>query len=140
MTTPRPQVFAMGVKPSWRVFLLLWGVRASRAFVRIDGDRLEARFGVTHLYTAVGNVAGWTITGPYRTWRAIGLRSNPPFRDWSFDTNPWHGVTLTFKRPVRFMRILRADTLTVTVTDADAFTAVLEARGIQGEDQRNRSS
>jgi hypothetical protein len=140
MTMTPPQVFPMGVKSSWRTVLLLWGVRASRAFVRLDGDRLDARFGVAHLATTVGNVAGWTITGPYRTWRAIGLRSNPPFRDWSFDTNPWQGVTLTFKRPVTFMRILRAGTLTVTVTDADAFASALVARGIQGEDQRRRSS
>jgi hypothetical protein len=137
---PAGAVFPMAVEPRWRPLLLLWGVTSSRAAVRVDGDRLEARYGLWTLRTTLDNVERWTITGPYRWWRAIGLRSNWPFRDFAFDTNARQGVDLTFRTRVRFSGILRARTLTVTVANPEGFAGFLAGRGIPGEDQRRRAA
>jgi hypothetical protein len=130
------QTFPMAIEPRWRFVLWLWGVTARRAFVRLDDNQFNARYGFFSLTTMVDNVEGWTITGPYRWWRAIGLRSNWPFREWAFDTNARAGVDLRFRRSVRFARIVRASVLTVTVADPDALAAALAARGVPGEDLR----
>jgi hypothetical protein len=126
----------MAVQPRWRWVLWIWGVTGGRAWVDLDGDRLHARFDWWHLRTATANIERWTITGPYRWWRAIGLRSSWPFRDYAFDTNVRAGVDLQFRQPVPFARILRARVLTVTVGDPERFAAALAERGIPGEDLR----
>src|SRR5437867_3453661 len=77
----------MAIDPRWRFVLWPFGVTPGRAFVRLDGDRLFARYGFWSLTTRIDNVEHWTITGPYRWWTAIGLRSSWPLREWAFDTN-----------------------------------------------------
>lgn len=131
-------VFPMAIERRWRLPLFLWGVTTGRAVVLLNGEDLEARFGFSTLRTRLNNVERWTITGPYRWWRAIGLRSNWPFRDYAFDSNSRQGIDLYFRERVRFGRILRAAKLTVTVADPEAFAAVLTDRGIPGEDLRRR--
>ncbi|MCC6830886.1 MAG: hypothetical protein IT200_06035 [Thermoleophilia bacterium] len=120
----------------WRPFLLAWGVRRGRAYLEVDGDRLVARFGFWSLQTDLANVASWEISGPWRWWRAIGLRSSWPFRDFSFDTTDRAGITFFFWAPVRFARIFRAHTLTATPGDLFNLGRLLEARGIRGKDVR----
>ena len=129
--------FPLAIDRRWRIVLWLWGVRPGRAYVRLAADgTLEARFGWWVARTTVANIAEWTITGPYRWLTGIGLRSSPPFRQFAFDTNVRAGVDLRFRGPVRFGRIFRADELTVTVADPDAFAAELQRRGIPGADRR----
>jgi hypothetical protein len=126
----------MAIEPAWRPILWLWGVTGRRAHVRIDGERLEARYGWWVARTRIDNIEGWTLTGPYRWWRAIGLRSSWPFRDYAFDTNARQGLCLRFRDPVPFGRLFRAATLTLTLADPDALAALLAGRGIAGEDRR----
>ena len=128
--------FEMPLPMPWRPFLLVWGVRRGRAYLELDGDRLVARFGFWSLQTDLGNVAAWEISGPWRWWRAIGLRSNWPFRDFSFDTTERAGITFTFREPVRFARVFRARSLTATPRDLFGLGRLLEARGIPGKDIR----
>ena len=135
---PSALKFPMAIDPRWRLVLRLWGVKPGRAYVRLNGDALEARFGWWLARTITDNVASWTLTGPYRWITAIGLRSSPPFRHFAFDTNTRAGVDLRFRRPVRFGRVFRAAVLTVTVADTDALAAALRQRGIPGEDRRRR--
>lgn len=128
--------YPLAIEPRWGALLRIWGVTPRRAFLRLDGDRLEARYGWWAIRTTLDNVEGWTLTGPYRWWRAIGLRSSWPFRDFAFDTNARQGICLRFRARVRFGGIFRVATLTVTVAEPDALAAVLTARGIPGEDRR----
>jgi hypothetical protein len=126
----------MAIDARWRPVLLIWGVTRRRAYVRLDGNRFEARYGFWSLRTTLDNVERWTITGPYRWWTAIGLRSSWPFTHYAFDTNARAGVDLHFRKRVRFARFLRAQTLTVTVADPVALAEVLRERGIPGQDLR----
>lgn len=129
--------FEMPLPMPWRpILLVFWGVRRGRAQLDLDGERLHAQYGWWGLTTTLDNVLGWEISGPWRWWTAIGLRSHPPFRDFSFDTTDTAGITLTFRDPVRFGRVFRAASLTVTVNELFALGRILEGRGIPGRDLR----
>ena len=135
----RPRRFALPLRWPSRLFLLAWGVRPGHAHVDVDADRVRAVFGFWALETPLANVTAWEISGPYRWWRAIGLRSSWPFRDYTFGTTTHGGVTLRFRGRVRFGRIYRAAELTVTVDDLEGLARALQERGITGRDVRTRS-
>jgi hypothetical protein len=132
--------FALPLRFPSRLFLLAWGVRRGHAHVDIDrgARRVRAVFGFWSVETDLANVERWEISGPYRWWTAIGLRSSPPFRDYTFGTSAHGGVTLTFREPVRFGRIFSAASLTVTVADLAGLAAALTEGGIPGQDVRSR--
>src|SRR3712207_415632 len=59
--------------PRYAFSLGLLGVRPSTAEVRVTDDgRLEVDFGPWRVRTALTNVTGAQVTGPYRAFRAIG--------------------------------------------------------------------
>jgi len=113
---------------------VLFGVRPDKAYVDI-GEDLEARFGFGHLRTPLSNVVSWRIEGPWLWITAIGIRRSIRHGDFTFGGTHRGGVRLDFREPVPAMRF-RVPALYVTVEDPEAFTAVLTARGIPGEDAR----
>ena len=135
----RPRRFVLPLRFPWRVVLLVWGVRRGHAQVDVGARRVRAVFGFWAIETDLTNVERWEISGPYRAWRAIGLRSSWPFRDYTFGTSAHGGVTLTFRDRIRFGRFYKAATLTVTVADLDGFAAALTEHGVLGTDIRERT-
>jgi hypothetical protein len=115
--------------------LLLFGVRPGAASVRIDGDRLVARFGFFGATTPLANIARWDITGPYRWWMAIGVRATIGKPELTFGGSAHGGVCLHLREPVRISRLGVRD-LYLTVDDLEGLGAALAARGIPGEDLR----
>ena len=115
--------------------LILFGVLPGRAFVRLDGDRLIARFGFVGAETAVSNIARWDITGPYRWWSAVGVRATAGKPELTFGGSAHGGVCLHVREPVRIARLGVRD-LYLTVDDLAGLGAALTARGIPGEDLR----
>lgn len=71
---PAQMEFPIRLQPGLRPILLLFGVRPGAATVRLDGERLTARFGFFRAEASLSNIVGWDITGPYRWWRAVGVR------------------------------------------------------------------
>jgi hypothetical protein len=137
----RPPVaieFPIRLEPALRPILFLFGVRRGRATVALDHDRLLARFGFFAAETPLANIAGWDITGPYRWWRAVGVRRTIGTHDLSFGGSAHGGVCLHFREAVRVGR-LRVTDLYLTVDDLAGLGAALTARGIAGQDLRPRA-
>ena len=126
------------IRLEWRFWpiLVLYGVRPGAAFVRLDGDRVVARFGFYRAETALANVERWDITGPYRWWRAVGVRITAGRPEVTFGGAAHGGVCLHLRAPIRVARFLRVRNFYVTVDDLKGFGRALAARGIPGEDRR----
>ncbi len=115
--------------------LIVFGVRPGAASVCLENARLIVRFGFFGAHTPLSNVARWDITGPYRWWRAAGVRATLGKPEITFGGSAQGGVRLRFREPVRIAR-MRIRDLYVTVEDLEGFGRALQARGIPGEDAR----
>ena len=135
----RPRRFPMPVAARWIPVLLLFGVRRATAYVDIGDGLLVARFGRIRVETPVANITGFRVTGPYRWWRAIGLRRSVGWgdKDVSFGTTARGGVCLGFREPLRIAVFPPTTNLTVTVGDIDGFVDALREHGIEGTDERS---
>ena len=129
--------FPIRLQPGLRPILLLFGVRPGNAVVRLDGDRLAVRFGFFRAEISLANIVGWDITGPYRWWRAVGVRRTLGTQDLSFGGSAHGGVCLHFREPILVGRF-RVTDLYVTVDDLAGLGGALTAHGVPGQDLRNR--
>ncbi len=123
----------------WRWLLRLMGVRPGRSQVIITSDnRLVATFGRMELETPLTNVREYSVTGPYRWWRAIGPRGSLADHGCTFGTSTRGGVCLSFSSWVErgWVRGGRVESLTVTVDDMEGLVRELQDRGIRGRDER----
>jgi hypothetical protein len=130
--------FPLRAATPWRWPLRLIGVRKGAAQVELGDDRLVARFGRLRVETAVANVCGYRVTGPYRWWRAIGPRGSVADHGFTFGTSTHGGICLCFREwvPTPYVRGGRMEALTVTVDDLAGLARALEERGIRGRDER----
>ena len=129
--------FPIRLQASLRPLLLLFGVRLDRATVRVDSERLVARFGFFGAETPVVNISRWDITGPYRWWRAVGVRRTLGTHDLSFGGSAHGGLCLHFREAIRVGRLSVTD-LYLTVDDLDGLGEALTSLGIDGRDLRTR--
>ena len=129
--------FPIRIQPGLRPILLLFGVRPGNATVRLYGDHLVARFGFAHAETTLANITRWDITGPYRWWRAVGIRRTFGTHDLSFGGSAHGGLCLHFHEPVRVGPLSVTD-LYLTVDDLKGLGWALMAQGIAGQDLRTR--
>jgi hypothetical protein len=111
---------------------LAFGVTPSNAYVDVDDERLQIRFGPWVVTTPMTNVVGAERTGPYKWWKVVG----PPhlsLRDSgiTFATTASEGVCLRFAVPVRALPVgpLRHRAATVTVDDPDDLVRLVEQIG-----------
>jgi hypothetical protein len=115
--------------------LVLFGVLPGRAFVALGADRLFARFGFFKADVALRNVERWTISGPYRWWRAAGVRATLGHAELTFGGSTHGGLCLFLREPVRIAGMALRE-LYLTVDDLEGLGAELSARGIPGQDLR----
>jgi hypothetical protein len=121
--------FAFAFEPRMVPFAAAAGVAPRTSGVDVDGDRVTIRFGFWSLTTERSNVAGATITGPYRWWKVAG----PPHlslvdRGVTFATATGRGVCIRFHEPVRGIDpvgLLRHPAATVTVDDPEGLVSLL---------------
>ena len=143
MTDPDPRAafvameFPIRLQPSLRPLLLLFGVRPDHATVRLDRERLAARFGFFGAETPVANISRWDITGPYRWWRAVGVRRTLGTHDLSFGGSAHGGLCVHLREAVHVGRLSVTD-LYLTVEDLDGLGKALTSLGIDGRDMRTR--
>jgi hypothetical protein len=119
----------------WRLGVLPFGVTPTSAYVDVDSSTLDARFGPWRMDVPLSNIARFAIRGPYRWWRAVGVRQTLGIWDVSFGSSARDGVYLELVRPQRWIVGLHP-ALTVTVADPQGFAAALRERGIEGADER----
>jgi len=106
----------------WRI-AALWlplGVRLGRDGVRIVAadNKFRATYGFFHIETALDNVAGGHVTGPYRWYTAIGARLSFVDDGLTFGTNRDRGVCVHFRQPIPHVLGRKPHSaLTVTVAD-----------------------
>ena len=120
--------FAFRFDPRYRALLAVTGVRPDRAFVRVAGGELDARFGPWRVRTPVANVTCTQVTGPYSPLKAIGTRLSVKDRGLTFGSNTERGLCIEFRTPVRGIEPtgrLRHPGLTVTVEDVDGLRDAL---------------
>ncbi len=112
---------------------LPFGVTPATARVDVDDGQLTVRFGPWKVRTAVANVAGSEVTGPYRAWKTLGpAHLSLADRGLTCATNGQRGLCIRFHQPVAgiepFGRI-RHPGVTVTVEDVEGLAAALKAAG-----------
>jgi hypothetical protein len=129
--------FPIRLQPGLRPILFFFGVRRDRATVRLDGERLVARFGFFGAETPLANIERWDITGPYRWWRAVGVRRTLGTHDLSFGGSAHGGLCVHFREAVPVGRLSVTD-LYLTVDDLEGLGRALTAVGIEGRDLRTR--
>ena len=127
--------FTIRLQPGLRPILVLFGVRPGRASVQLDGQRLVARFGFFRAETPLANIERWDLTGPYRWWRAVGVRRTLGTHDLSFGGSAHGGLCVHFREAVHVGRLSVTD-LYLTVDDLEGFGKALTAVGIEGRDLR----
>lgn len=112
----------------FKKLLSLIGASPENSFVELTDDGyLEARFGKVRLRTELDNVTEAKMTGPYRWWRAIGVRTSLKDRGLTFGS-ALEGVCISFNEPVSAKPSFgkfRHPGLTVTVTDRSGLVEAL---------------
>ena len=125
------ETFPFSFELVFRPFLLGLGVHPGNSLVTLtDDDRFVAQFGRWQVDTPIANIDCIQTSGPYRFYRAIGVRGSSVDNGLTFGSTTDGGVCVTFHQPVR--RLLPGmpnhPGLTVTVGDRDGLVAALEAR------------
>src|SRR5688500_2825100 len=92
--------FPIGLERGLRPIHFLFGARRSNECVTMDGGRLIARFGFCRAETTIANIERWDITGPYRWWRAVGVRKTLGKPELTFGGSAHGGVRVRFRERV----------------------------------------
>jgi hypothetical protein len=121
--------FDFAFAPAYRRLSRPLRVTPESAWVEVDEETFEARFGHWRVRTPLANITDAEVTGPYAFWKTAGpARYAITDRGLTFATNGDRGVLVSFERPVRGLDplgILRHPELTVTVADVDGLADLL---------------
>jgi hypothetical protein len=125
------QAFQFEHARAFVVPMLLWGVGPTTGQVLVDENQLRVRFGPWTLQTPLANIVATEVAGPYRWWRAIGIRLSLADRGITFGTTASGGVCLQLNEPVslqigRLSLPMRHPNVTVTVVDRAGLARALE--------------
>lgn len=115
----------------YRPVLLGLGVHPGNSQVTLtDDDRFVAKFGRWVVDTPLSNIDCVEITGPYRAYRAIGVRGSAVDQGLTFGSSRSGGVCVTFHEPVpKLLPGMRNHPgLTVTVADLEGLAAAVAER------------
>ena len=104
------------------------GARPGRDGVTLGADgTFRATFGGFEVRTPLENVQGAHRSGPYRWWKAVGVRLSLADDGLTFGTSTRGGVCVHFATPIPRVVGMRPQhsALTVTVEDLDGLVAAL---------------
>ena len=117
------------------LMLRVGGITPDRSVVEVTEDTFAARFGRWAVETPTTNLARFEVTGDYRWYRAIGVRSSLADHGLTFGSNAEAGVCVCFRQPVAGIGPLLFPShaaLTVTVADVDGLANALRGYGVPG--------
>jgi hypothetical protein len=126
----------LGRRSRW-LLRLAFGVRGGTAWAEVGSERVTVRFGWWELSTPLANVERWRIEGPFRWITAIGVRRSLRHGDVSFAGSAHGGVRMDLRERQPWGP-LRIPAIYVGADDLAGFAAALTARGVPGEDARER--
>jgi hypothetical protein len=113
----------------YRVAGLPFGVTPASCAVVIGAGTLRVRFGPWRVRTALDNIAGVAITGPYRYLKTAGpAHLSLADSGLTFATNGDRGVCMEFAVPIPGIEPtgrIRHPSLTITVAECDGLAAAL---------------
>lgn len=125
----RMKRFEFAFDPLYRAVGAPLGVSPKRCWVEVDETQLQVRFGLWALRTAVANVAGTEVTGPYRKVKTVGpAHLSLKDKGVTFATNARRGLCIRFHQPIAALEplgYLRHPAVTVTVADVEGLAAAL---------------
>jgi hypothetical protein len=125
------ETFPFSFELVFRPLLVALGVHPGNALVTLtDDDRFVAQFGRWRVDTPLANIDCIQTSGPYRFYKAIGVRGSAVDNGLTFGSTTGGGVCVTFHEPIpRLLPVMRNHPgLTVTVADRDGLVAALESR------------
>lgn len=121
--------FPFAIDPALTPIGRLFGVVTERTDVQVDDEELVAHFGIWSMRVPLANVAGTTVTGPYKRWRvAGGPRLSLADRGLTFATTTERGLCIRFVEPMPAPwpgGLPTVTALTVTVADPDGLAEML---------------
>ena len=121
----------------WSRFALLpFGVRGGHRQVTLADDRIEVRFGWIDATIQVADVERWDITGPYRWYRAIGVRHTVFSHDISFCGDASGAIRLWLRTPRRVSFVRTVTEVYLGLEDPLRLGTWLAERGVSGHDLR----
>ena len=128
--------FGFAIETRFAPFLLAFGVTKDAAWLRLDDEDLEVKFGLFGLRTPLANITGYQTSGDYKAYRAIGIRSSLADKGVTFGSNTKRGLCVTFDEPVAVKPGVgfAHPGMTVTVDDVDGLARALESRGVAPTD------
>jgi hypothetical protein len=116
---------------SYRLPALLFGITSSTAWVRVDPESLEVRFGPWRLRTPVDNIDDVQLTGGFGWLRTAGpAHLSFADRGITFATNGDAAACLSFREPVSGLDPtgrIKHPGATMTVRDPQALLVRLDA-------------
>ena len=107
-----------------------WVLDRDACYVDVGDGELHARFGRWHVRTPITNVEHAHTSGPFKSYRAIGLRWSFTDHGVTFGTATTGGVCVEFKEkvaPTTLALGMRHPNLTVTVEDPEGLVAAILA-------------
>lgn len=115
-------------------FMWIW--RPLGAKPGVDGITITAEgmligtYGRLRVETPLSNVKDATKTGPYRWWKAVGVRGSAIDSGITFGTTPRGGVCILFVEPIpQLLPTSKShEGLTVTVLDREGLVSALKKR------------
>jgi hypothetical protein len=125
--------FQFRFDPLFRPLLLGLGVHPGNARVTLtDDDRFVAKFGRWVVDTPLRNIDCVQITGPYRAYKAIGIRGSAVDHGLTFGSSRRGGVCVTFHEPVPALLpgMKPHPGLTVTVVELERLAASVMDRKV----------
>ena len=126
------QRFEFAFAPDYRRLARVLRVTPETAWVEVDDETFEARFGPWRVRTPLANITGAEVRGPYAFWKTAGpARLAVTDRGLTFATNGDRGVLVRFAKRVRGLDplgLVRHPELTVTVADVEGLAELLRAR------------
>ena len=123
------QRFSFAWEPRYRLPALAFGLTPHTAWVEVTDSELHVRYGLWSLRSALSNISGVEVSGPYAFLKTAG----PPHlsmsdRGITFATNSREGLCMTFLEPVPGIdptQRIKHPGATLTVSDVAGLTRAL---------------
>ncbi|MDX6287947.1 MAG: hypothetical protein QOG53_3432 [Frankiales bacterium] len=112
----------------YRPLLRGFGVTPTNSRITVADGELDVRFGPWHLRTPVSNIAGTQRSGPYKAYKAIGVRGSLADSGVTFGTTTDGGLCVLFKERVPGMLpfgLRKHEGMTVTPEDIEGLEQAL---------------
>lgn len=125
-----PRKFAFDIEPRYVPMLALFGVIPARTSIEVDETHLRLQFGFMKRSIRLDNIAGIHPSGPYKWYRAIGIRWSFSDHGLTYGTTTAHGVCIEFHQPIPGQGPLAFTShpnLTLTPAEPDSFVAAIKS-------------